>query len=163
MLEEFTAENDFVILNSGEQTFVHSAYHSTSAIDLAVASPSIAAECSWAAHSDLCGSDHFPIFLTLSSNCNSNVNTSFNFIKTDWNRFGDLCKLSLDDSVADIEQFTSKLFDAARSSIPFHKGTKCKTRVPWFTQEYRQALRERKNAQSQRKYFKAPSFENFIN
>ncbi|GFO34109.1 RNA-directed DNA polymerase from mobile element jockey [Plakobranchus ocellatus] len=53
MLEEFTAENDFIILNSGEQTFVHSAYHSTSAIDLAVASPSIAAECSWAAHSDL--------------------------------------------------------------------------------------------------------------
>ncbi|GFO19368.1 RNA-directed DNA polymerase from mobile element jockey [Plakobranchus ocellatus] len=46
MLEEFTAENDLIILNSGEQTFVHSAYHSTSAIDLAVASPSIAAKCS---------------------------------------------------------------------------------------------------------------------
>ncbi|GFN91656.1 RNA-directed DNA polymerase from mobile element jockey [Plakobranchus ocellatus] len=43
MFEEFIAENDFIILNSGEQTFVHSAYHSTSAIDLAVASPSIAA------------------------------------------------------------------------------------------------------------------------
>ncbi|GFN83076.1 RNA-directed DNA polymerase from mobile element jockey [Plakobranchus ocellatus] len=71
MLEEFIAENDFIILNSGEQTFVHAAYHSPSAIDLAVASPSIAAECSWAAHSDLCGSDHFPIFLTLSSNLNA--------------------------------------------------------------------------------------------
>ncbi|GFN84502.1 RNA-directed DNA polymerase from mobile element jockey [Plakobranchus ocellatus] len=46
MLEEFMAENDLIILNSGEQTFVHSAYHLTSAIDLAVASPSIAAECS---------------------------------------------------------------------------------------------------------------------
>ncbi|GFO41939.1 RNA-directed DNA polymerase from mobile element jockey [Plakobranchus ocellatus] len=135
MLEEFTAENDFIILNSGEQTFVHSAYHSTSAIDLAVASPSIAAECSWTAHSDLCGSDHFPIFLTFMSNFISNVNASFNFKKADWNRFEDLCKLSLDDSVADIEQFTSELLDAARSSIPFHKGTKHKTRVPWFTQE----------------------------
>ncbi|GFN94477.1 RNA-directed DNA polymerase from mobile element jockey [Plakobranchus ocellatus] len=41
MLEEFTAENDLIILNSGKQTFVHSAYHSTSAIDLAVASPSL--------------------------------------------------------------------------------------------------------------------------
>ncbi|GFO29678.1 RNA-directed DNA polymerase from mobile element jockey [Plakobranchus ocellatus] len=133
-LEEFIAENDLIILNSGEKTFVHSAYHSTSAIDLAVASLSIAVECSWAAHSDLCA---------------------------DWNRFGDLCKLSLDDSVADIEQFTSKLLDAARSSIPFHKGTKNKTRVPWITQECRQALRERKKAQ--RKYFKTPSFENFVN
>ncbi|GFO00791.1 RNA-directed DNA polymerase from mobile element jockey [Plakobranchus ocellatus] len=64
-VEEFTAENDFIILNSGEQTFVHSAYHSTSAIDLAVASPSIAAECSWAAHSDLCGSNHYPIFFNI--------------------------------------------------------------------------------------------------
>ncbi|GFN87445.1 RNA-directed DNA polymerase from mobile element jockey [Plakobranchus ocellatus] len=162
MLEEFTAENDLIILNSGEQTFVHSAYHSTSAIDLAVASPSIAAECSWAAHSDLCGSDYFPIFLNFTSNFSSNVNTtSFNCKKADWNRFRDLCKLSLDDSVADNEQFTSKLLDAARSSIPFHKGTKNKTRVPWFTQECRQALRERKKAQ--RKYFKTPSFENFVN
>ncbi|GFO27408.1 RNA-directed DNA polymerase from mobile element jockey [Plakobranchus ocellatus] len=153
MLEELTAENDLIILNSEEQTFVHSAYHSTSAIDLAVASPSIATECSWAARSDLCGSDHFPIFLNFTSNFSSNVNTtSFNFKKADWNRFGDLCKLSLDDSVADIEQFTSKLLDAARLSIPFHKGTKNKTCVPWFTQECRQA---------QRKYFKTPSLENF--
>ncbi|GFO26030.1 RNA-directed DNA polymerase from mobile element jockey [Plakobranchus ocellatus] len=128
MLKEFMAENDLIILNSGEQTFVHSAYHSTSAIDLAVTSPSIATECSWAAHSDLCSSDYFPIFLTFSSNFNGNVNTtSFNFQKTDWNCFRDLCRLSLDDSVADIEQFASKLLDAARSSIPFHKETKCKT------------------------------------
>ncbi|GFO41230.1 translation initiation factor eif-2b subunit alpha [Plakobranchus ocellatus] len=62
--------------------------------------------------------------------------------------------------MADFEQFTSKLLDAARSSIPFHKGTKNKTRVPWFTQECRQALRERKKAQ--RKHFKTPSLENFI-
>ncbi|GFO10363.1 Pol protein [Plakobranchus ocellatus] len=58
MLEEFMAENDLITLNSGEQTFVLLAY-STTPIDLAVASPSIAAKCSWAAHSDLC--DHFPI------------------------------------------------------------------------------------------------------
>ncbi|GFO49497.1 RNA-directed DNA polymerase from mobile element jockey [Plakobranchus ocellatus] len=54
---------------------------------------------------------------------------------------------TVDDSVADMEQFTSKLLDAARSSIPFHKGTKNKTHVPWFTQECRQALQERKKAQ----------------
>ncbi|GFO40538.1 NADP dehydrogenase [ubiquinone] iron-sulfur protein 8, mitochondrial [Plakobranchus ocellatus] len=113
MLEEFTAENELIILNSGEQTFVHLAYHSTSAIDLAVASPSIAAECSWAAHSDLCRSDHFPIFLTLSSHFNGNTivtNTTFNFKKADWNRFGDLCKLSLDDS----GQHRAVYFKAAR-------------------------------------------------
>ncbi|GFO44337.1 hypothetical protein PoB_007084200 [Plakobranchus ocellatus] len=103
----------YTLLLTQEQTIVHSAYHSTSAIDLTVPLSTIVAECSWAAHSDLCA---------------------------------DLCRLSLDDSVADIEQFTSKLVDAARPSIPFHKGTKCKTRVPWFTQECRQALQERRFA-----------------
>ncbi|GFO09039.1 hypothetical protein PoB_003554400 [Plakobranchus ocellatus] len=44
ILEEFTAENDFIIINSGEQTFVHSAYHLTSAI-----APTIGLMCSRAA------------------------------------------------------------------------------------------------------------------
>ncbi|GFO29435.1 RNA-directed DNA polymerase from mobile element jockey [Plakobranchus ocellatus] len=128
VLKEFMVENDLIIQNYGEQTFVYLAYHLTSAIDLAVASPSIAAECSWAAHNDLFSSDHFPIFLTLMSNFNDNLNTiSFNFQKADWDHFGDLCRLSLRDSVANIKQFTSKLFNAARSSVPFHKGTKYKT------------------------------------
>ncbi|GFO02030.1 hypothetical protein PoB_002853500 [Plakobranchus ocellatus] len=70
LLLEFMAENDLINLNSGEKIFLYSVYHSTSAIDLAVASPSIASECSWAAHSDLCGSDHFPIFLIFCSNFN---------------------------------------------------------------------------------------------
>ncbi|GFN80763.1 RNA-directed DNA polymerase from mobile element jockey [Plakobranchus ocellatus] len=123
------AENDLIILNSGKQTFVHSAYHSISAIDLAVASPSIAAECSWAAHSDLCGNDHFPLFLTLSSNFNRMLNTSFNFQNptgTVWRPmqtvFGRLC--------GRYRTVYLKLHDAARSSIPLHKGTKCKTCVP---------------------------------
>ncbi|GFO50066.1 retrovirus-related pol polyprotein from type-1 retrotransposable element r1 [Plakobranchus ocellatus] len=60
----------------------------------------------------------------------SNVNTTFNFKKADWNRFGDLCKLSLDDSVAGIEQFTAKLLDAARSSYPFIRGRKIKPVSP---------------------------------
>ncbi|GFN94348.1 Pol-like protein [Plakobranchus ocellatus] len=66
----------------------------------------------------------------------SNRNRSTSQAQADWNRFGDPCRLYLDDSVTDIEQFTSKLLGAARSSIPFHKGTKCKTRLPRFTQEY---------------------------
>ncbi|GFO14824.1 RNA-directed DNA polymerase from mobile element jockey-like [Plakobranchus ocellatus] len=108
----------------------------------------------------ICAASTITYILRLSSNFNGNVNTSFNFQKAEWNRFQDLCRLSLDDYVADIEQFTSKLLDAANSSIPFHKGTKCKTRAPWFTQECRQALRERKK--NQKKYFKAPSIESFI-
>ncbi|GFN84619.1 RNA-directed DNA polymerase from mobile element jockey [Plakobranchus ocellatus] len=162
MLEEFIAKNDLIIPNSGEQTFVHSAYHSTSAIDLAVASPTIAAECYWAAYSYTCGSDHFPTILNFTSNFTRNFNSStFHFKKANWNRFGDLCRLPLDGSVVDVEQFTLKLLDAARSFKLFYKGTKFKTKVPWFTQNCRQALQGRKRAQ--RKCFTAHSLENLIN
>ncbi|GFO25488.1 guanylate cyclase [Plakobranchus ocellatus] len=64
-------------------------------------------------------------------------------VATSWLHPAPSAGLSLDDSVADIEQFTLKLLDAARSSIPFHKWKKCRTRVPWFIKECRQALRER--------------------
>ncbi|GFN80221.1 RNA-directed DNA polymerase from mobile element jockey [Plakobranchus ocellatus] len=100
MLKEFMAENDRIALNSGEQIFVHSAYHSTSTIDLAVTSPSIVIECFWAAHSDLYRSNHFLIILTFKFYLNGYIHIpSFNFCKADWNRFGELCRLSLDDCV----------------------------------------------------------------
>ncbi|GFN90977.1 hypothetical protein PoB_001748300 [Plakobranchus ocellatus] len=55
-------------------------------------------------------------------------NTSFNFKKADWNRFGDLCKLSSDDSVADIE-LQSCLMRPGRP-YPFIKGQKIKPVCP---------------------------------
>ena len=42
LIESFLQDNDLILLNSKSPTFVHSAYNSTSAIDLAVASPTIA-------------------------------------------------------------------------------------------------------------------------
>ncbi|GFN95421.1 RNA-directed DNA polymerase from mobile element jockey [Plakobranchus ocellatus] len=144
MLEEFTAENDFIILNSGEQTYVHSAYHSTSAIDLAVASPSIAAECSWAAHSDLCGSDHFPIFLTLTSNFSPNVNTtSFNFQKADGSRLGDLCRLFWTTPWPTSSSFSQSCSMRPGRPYPFIKELNVKRECPGLP---RKALRERKKA-----------------
>ena len=62
-VETFLYNNDLILLNSKEPTFIHSAYNTTSAIDLAVASASLALDFEWTVHNDLCGSDHFPIFL----------------------------------------------------------------------------------------------------
>ena len=64
LIESFLQDNDLILLNSKSPTFDHSVYNSTSAIDLAVAYPSIALDFQWSVHDDLCGSDHFPIFLT---------------------------------------------------------------------------------------------------
>ena len=64
LIESLLADTDLILLNSKTPTFLHSAYQTTSAIDLAVASPTIALDFQWSVHDDLYGSDHFPIFLT---------------------------------------------------------------------------------------------------
>ena len=164
LVESILQDNDLILLNSKSPTFVHSAYNSTSAIDLAVASPTIALDFQWSVHDDLCGSDHFPIFLTSHAEENT-THPRYNFKKANWNLFGDLCSRSIDlkilESDCPVELFTEKVTAAAREAIPPHRGGKNLPRVPWFNEECKQAILDRKRAQ--RKYFKHPTLLNFIN
>ena len=80
LIESFLQDNDLILLNSKSPTFVHSAYNSTSAIDLAVASPAIALDLQWSVQDDLCGSDHFPIFLNSHAEDNT-THPRYNFKK----------------------------------------------------------------------------------
>ena len=165
LIESFLKDNDLILLNSKSPTFVHSACNSTSAIDLAVASPTIALDFQWSVHDDLCGSDHFPIFLKSHVEDNT-THPRYNFKKANWNLFGDLvCSRSIDlkilESDCPVELFTEKVTAAAREAIPPYRGGKNFPRVPWFTEECKQAILDRKRAQ--RKYFKHPTLLNFIN
>ena len=164
LIESILQDNDLILLNSKSPTFLHSAYNSTSAIDLAVASPTIALDFQWSVHDDLCGSDHFPIFLTSHAEDNT-THPRYNFKKANWNLFGDLCSRSIDlkilESDCPVELFTEKITAAAREAIPPHRGGKNLPRVPWFNEECKQAILDRKRAQ--RKYFKHPTLLNFIN
>ena len=164
LIESVLQDNDLILLNSKSPTFVHSAYNSTSAIDLAVASPTIALDFQWPVHDDLCGSVHFPIFLT-SHAANNTTHPRYNFKKANWNLFGDLCSRSVDlkilESDCPVELFTEKVTAAAREAIPHYRGGKNLPRVPWFTEECKQAILDRKRAQ--KKYFKHPTLLNFFN
>ena len=164
LIESFLQDNDLILLNSKSPNFVHSAYNSTSAIDLAVASPTIALDFQWSVHDDLCGSNHFPIFLKSHAEDNT-THPRYNFKKANWNLFSDLCSRSIDlkilESDCPVELFTEKITAAAREAIPPYRGGKNLPRVPWFTEECKQAILDRKRAQ--RKYFKHPTLLNFIN
>ena len=164
LIESILQDNDLILLNSKSPTFLHSAYNSTSAIDLSVASPTIALDFQWSVHDDLCGSDHFPIFLTSHAEDNT-THPRYNFKKANWNLFGDLCSRSIDLKILEcdcpVELFTEKITAAAREAIPPHRGGKNLPRVPWFNEECKQAILDRKRAQ--RKYFKHPTLFNFIN
>ncbi|RUS70482.1 hypothetical protein EGW08_021755 [Elysia chlorotica] len=147
LVENLAQEINLIILNHKKITFVHSAHHTKSAIDLAVTSASTALDYEWAVHSDLCGSDHFPIFLTFRGNDSTSDDPNvFNYSKADWNSFVDLCSKSINASLLDTESpadtFTEKVLEAARASIPFHTNRGNRVRVPWFTTECREAIKK---------------------
>ena len=165
MVEDLLQNNNLILLNGKQSTFIHSAYNTPSSIDLAVTSPSISVDFTFETHDDLCGSDHFPIFIKYQSNLNNSTELHYNFNKADWNLFRDLCTSSIDGellkSKCPTEDFTKHLMDAANSSIPKHENKSNRKRVPWFTADCKRAIRNRKKAQ--RKYFNIPTDENLIN
>ena len=120
--KSFLQDNNLILLVSKSPTFVHSAYKSTSAIDLAVASPTIALDFQWSVHDDLCGSDHFPIFLKSHAEVNT-THPRYNFKKANWSLFGDLCSRSIIDlkileSDCPVELFTEKNYCGCQGSHP---------------------------------------------
>ena len=88
-------------------------------------------QCTAAAHcinckgDDLCGSNHFPIFLKSHAEDNT-THPRYNFKKANWNLFGDLCSRSIDlkilESDCPVELFTGKITAAAREAIPPYVG-----------------------------------------
>ena len=166
MIEKFVFENDLIVHNSGETTFIHPAYQTETCIDLSISSPSLALDYSWTRHDDQCGSDHFPIIIGCNGCQEEDTVERWNFKKANWDKFSRNCSDLINDSVLiepdPVSCFTEKLIQAAEDAIPIKvsKG-KCFPRVPWFTETCKNAVKERKKAQ--RKYFKNPTFENFFN
>ena len=127
-----------------------------------MASPTIALDFQWSVHDDLCGSDHFPIFLSSHTEADA-TRPAVNFKKANWNLFGDLCTRSIDQKIFEsdcpVELFTEKITEAAREAIPPYRGGKISQESPG-SRKNKQAILDRKRAQ--RKYFRNPSQLNFI-
>ena len=66
--ETLSDDYNLCLLNTGEATYRHHSHHSFSVLGLSICDPSLALEFDWLTHSDLCGSDHFPIILKTSPN-----------------------------------------------------------------------------------------------
>ncbi len=63
LIEDFISNNDLCIFNDKSFTYLHPATCSRSSLDLALCDPSTYLDFSWRVGDDLCGSDHYPIFL----------------------------------------------------------------------------------------------------
>ena len=88
LFEKIINDYNLCLLNEGNPTHFSLQHRTFSCIDLTITSPSIAACFEWSVSDDLHGSDHFPIFLTLLSNCfDKSRRQKWLIKKADWSLF----------------------------------------------------------------------------
>ena len=106
MLDNLFSVMNLCVLNNGSVTSIHHEMGSTSALDLSVCSPSLVLDYEWSTHDHLCGSDHFSVFLTATSNDDPSLNR---WSKADWLSFHALCQSRLtEEAVLCVEDPASK-------------------------------------------------------
>ena len=150
VVENFISQNDLCLFNDGSYTFLHSGNGSYSAIDLSFASPTLFDRFSWEVHDDCCGSDHFPIILQALENDNNVKQQRWKFKQADWLTFKTLCSLQLSKSTFQTEDpltdFSNILLNIAEKTIP-KSSISSKPRKPWFDEECKQAIKDRKKSE----------------
>lgn len=121
-------------------------YHNSySSIDLAIGSASLYTYLECDVLKNPFGSDHFLITLNLNPQhvCPPNI-LRWKIASADWKAFNETSYLpsdfihdfSIDDAVS---YFTAFIIDKAEKHIPQTSGNICKTRVPWWNDDCRQA------------------------
>ena len=165
IIEDILSDMDLCILNTGSPTFISSSYSTGSHIDLSVCDPSLFLDFSWRTNDDLCGSDHFPIFLSFKQTSKEHYPKFWKFKNTNWSFYNKSCFSALQkDFNLEIEDpavaFSNIIIEIANKIIPKTSNKPHPPKNPWFDDECKQLINERKKAQ--RKLFSQPTVENVI-
>lgn len=143
------------ILNDGQATRLDDFTGTESHIDLTIASSDIAPLLDWTTTKDLCSSDHYPIRITVGQSIGSNVSdlpalfTGWNVHKADWVAFQNNCFIRFDDEegLNNCDLITQCIVDTASQYVPARK-LNSKFHCPWWSDDCRNAIRERRRAQN---------------
>ena len=150
VLETFMSQNDLCLFNDGSPTFLHSGHGTYSAIDLSFASPTLFDRFTWEVQDDCRGSDHFPIILKSKEDDNNIKQQRWRFKQADWTTFKTLCSQQLNNDIFEsddpVNDFSNKLLEIAEQTIP-KSSIKPKPKKPWFDDECKQSIKERKKAE----------------
>ena len=165
VLEDFISDNDLCVLNTGSPTFCSPA-GSLTHVDLSLCVPSLFLDFEWEVLEDLCGSDHFPIFISFLKPSEEINRKLWNFNRGDWDLFGQLVLERLPANLLDgyddpVLEFSTILLDCARDSIPTSTVKPHGVKTPWFDEECRTLKKERLKAL--RKFNQSPTVENKMN
>ena len=151
ILSDFILDSNHILLNNGEKTRFNSFNGEYTSIDLCILSSSLMTKMRMSVHDDLCGSDHFPLFIEKDQCIHDNFNRPDAWItrKADWENFKEMFKYIHEnnrDASQNIELLTSAIIEAANASVPRSRGTGKRPQVPWWNDECARAITLRKKA-----------------
>ena len=142
------------VLNDGQPTRLDEATGEVSHIDLTLASSDIASLIEWNTEKDLHSSDHFPIYLTMNNMRIPATDlpplfTGWNTRRANWTEFQEWCDFRFDPDmgIENCDLLTQQIIESAKLFIPCRNGNG-KYKCPWWTDECKEALKERKRAQN---------------
>lgn len=149
-----SSNNNLILLNHpGTPTHLNSTHGSLSTIDLTFSSPDLSPKLTWATHTDLCDSDHFPILLSshLISPQHPTSMPRWLINKANWALFQELTAdtsslPNFSDSSIALDTFTNFIITAAEASIPRSSGIHKHKQVPWWSKEISLVIKARKKA-----------------
>ena len=149
-------------MNDKSYTYLHPATGTFSSLDLSLCHPSILLDFDWSVCEDQHGSDHFPIVIESVNASAEDHNSKWKLNKANWEQFHSLCNNFLDienfDNSTDlVADFTSSLTDISNTCIP-KTSTNTKKSNPWYNDDCKNAIRQRKYALA--KFCKFPTKEN---
>ena len=165
IIEDFITKNDLCLMNDKSHTYLHPATGKFSSLDLSICHPSLLLDFDWTVSEDQHGSDHFPVIIESVNNSTNDHNAKWKLNKANWELYHLLCEESLkidkfDNSLDPLDDFTSSLLDIANKSIP-KTSTNPKKNKPWYNDECKDAIKQRKLALS--KFCRYPTKENLNN
>ena len=145
VVEDFLAQTNTALLNTGSPTYRNAHYLTTSAIDLTMCSPDLAASFRWSALDDTHGSDHMPTILTPDTPAAATQPQFFNFLKANWPAFERECSQLSQDTITDMACFSKAVLDIAEKHIPLLSSRARKNKV-WFNEDCARAVLKKKEA-----------------
>ena len=85
------------MFNDNKPTYLHPATGTYTSLDLSICYPTLLLE--EKVHDDLCGNDHFPIFLNNIGSGIEEPSEKWKLNKADWPSFKALCELEINETI----------------------------------------------------------------
>lgn len=144
-VEEFISNGNLIVLNNGSHTRVDPHDGGTSAIDLSIASDSLARRLRWEILDDSHGSDHLPIVIrdTERRTKPELKRQRWKYDDADWKSFGEV--LIPPDTVS-VETFETTIIAAAKTYIPETSTKVSRRAVPWWNGTVAEVIKRRRKA-----------------